>query len=141
MTTPAKVFLSAVLLLAPFACVLAQTGAQGNEAIAPQDAHAVNATDLLGAAAKVFFKGLTDQINSHNFTSEFGGASGASIVPFAMTRLAGNWLNSTYACMLDYYARANSMDANQSVSELISAMATNAVEDIVQPGADLCLSS
>ena len=79
-------------------------------------------------------------LGSLNMSWDLGGGNGTSIVPLVLTRLATNWLNSTLASMQEYYS-AGTSDANQTVSDFVSKIAASAVQDIINPAANLCLSS
>jgi hypothetical protein len=68
--------------------------------------------------------------------------TGLSAIPFLLTRLASNWLNATYLNMAEYYAGPSAaQNETGAVVSFIGKMASSAFEEIVQPGADLCLSS
>ena len=111
---------------------------------------------LLAVFLMLLFGGtLGDQTHhaafgAHNVTNITGIMAdhngSASFVPFLLTRLAGNWMNSTYTCMRDFYANASSstdgaQDSHEQVMDFIGKMASGMIEEVVQPGADLCLSS
>ena len=121
----------AVILLAAIA-VAAQEEEGVKEAMA--------AVPTLGNVTEnMILAGVRSQIDALNLSDLSEGLSGTSAVPMVLTRLASNWLNSTYACMLEYYSV--SKHENQTVADFVSKIATSAIEDIVQPGVDLCLSS
>ena len=84
-----------------------------------------NATDTIAA----FFSGL-------NNTS-------ASIVPYAMTSFVNKWAAETYKSMVMYYTLHENQEEAQNVDAkaFVSAMAQKAIDEIILPSADLCLSS
>ena len=85
-------------------------------------------------------------VDPSSFPNNFGSknqTASISAIPFLLTRLASNWLNATYHSMAEYYSAGHSANQNETsaVVSFIGKMAASAFEEIVQPGADLCLSS
>ena len=107
--------------------------AAGLRAAAQSEPGAMNVTEAV-------IEGLSSHLGSLNMSWDLGGGNGTSIVPLVLTRLATNWLNSTLASMQEYYS-AGTRDANQTVSDFVSKIAASAVQDIINPAANLCLSS
>ncbi|QDZ25020.1 hypothetical protein HOP50_15g75610 [Chloropicon primus] len=99
-----------------------------------------------GAAGNnTFLSVLRAHLGSVNLTSlreafDDTGSSDMDVIPLVLTKFASNWLNSTYATMFQYYSVSKQQD-NQTVTNFIAEIAANAIQDIVVPGANLCLTS
>ena len=114
--------------------------AQGDRDRAPSDFS--NDQDVMTVLAN--FTGEWNANASDTIAAFFSGLNNtsASIVPYAMTSFVNKWAAETYKSMVMYYTLHDNQDeAYVDAKAFVSAMAQKAIDEIILPSADLCLSS